>query len=434
MNWRFFTKPRVAWLVGACGVVAATALLFAAAAAPEHGHADHKDDHHEHGERGHDDPGHDGHADEVKLTAEAIEQHRIRVGPVTRRALRPTFTAPARLALNGEAVAHVGCAVKGRVAELRAKVGDAVKQGDVLLVVESPELGEAQLDFVQKRAAVGAAGLLFEAAQSSLERAKKLYDGSQGITLAELQKRETELKTAAVNVRAARTAATAAGNRLRLLGMGQAEVDQLAETEQIHPQFAVRTPIGGRVTEREVTLGELVAPEDDRLLVVADMTKLWVLADVPEARLKGLKPQSEARVTLAAMPGEKLAGVVSFFSHAVDPATRTATVRVEVDNPDGQLRPGMFGSVEITAGGDDAGAHVLAVPDEAVQTVEGGPAVFVPVEGEENTFARRAVTVGNRVGDWVPVLSGLKEGDPVVVSGTFVLKADLGKAGAAHEH
>ena len=66
--------------------------------------------------------------------------------------------------------------------------------------------------------------------------------------------------------------------------------------------------------------------------------------------------------------------------------------------------------------------------------VDGGPAVFVPVEAEENTFAKRAVTVGNRVGGWVPVLSGLKEGDPVVVSGTFVLKADLGKAGAAHEH
>jgi cobalt-zinc-cadmium efflux system membrane fusion protein len=428
MNCRFLTKPSGVWTVVACAVIAA-ALLIRAAAAPDHGHGDHADDHH-----GHSDHEHDGHTDEVKLTPEAVERHRIRVEPARKRALRPTFSAPARLALSAEAVAHVGSAVKGRVAELKAKVGDTVKRGDVLLVVESPELGEAQLDFVQRRAAVGAAELLFEAARTSLERAKKLYEGSQGITLAELQKRETESKTAEVNVRTARTAVTAAGHRLRLLGMGEAEVDQLGKTEQINPQFAVRSPIGGRVTEREVTLGELVAPEDDRLLVVADMTKLWVLADVPEAKLKGLKPQAEARVTLAAMPGEKLAGVVSFVSHAVDPATRTATVRVEVDNPAGQLRPGMFGTIEITTAGDDAGAEVLAVPDEAVQTVEGGPAVFVPVEGEENTFARRAVTVGNRVGGWVPVLSGLKEGEPVVVSGTFVLKADLGKAGAAHEH
>ena len=102
------------------------------------------------------------------------------------------------------------------------------------------------------------------------------------------------------------------------------------------------------------------------------------------------------------MPEEKLNGVVSFISHSVDPATRTARVRIEVDNKDGELRPGMFGSVEIVGGGDATGQAVLAVPDEAVQTVEGGPAVFVPVKGEENTFAKRPVTVGRRVGGMVP--------------------------------
>jgi cobalt-zinc-cadmium efflux system membrane fusion protein len=163
------------------------------------------------------------------------------------------------------------------------------------------------------------------------------------------------------------------------------------------------------------------------------MSKLWVLADVPEARLRGLNKNAQARLTLAAMPEEKVTGIVSFVSHTVDPSTRTAKVRIEVDNKDGELRPGMFGSVEIS-GGDKAGPAVLAVPDDAVQIVEGGPAVFVPVVGEQNTFAKRAVTVGKVVGGWVPVLSGLKEGESVVVSGTFILKADLGKSGAAHEH
>ena len=107
---------------------------------------------------------------------------------------------------------------------------------------------------------------------------------------------------------------------------------------------------------------------------------------------------------------------------------------VEVKNGHGELRPGMFARAEISSGGGASGEAVLAVPDEAVQTVEGGPAVFVPVEGEENTFAKRAVTVGKVVGGQVPVLSGLKEGEPVVVSGTFILKAELGKSGAAHEH
>jgi cobalt-zinc-cadmium efflux system membrane fusion protein len=388
---------------------------------------DAKDHPHDHGGEGH-----GGHADEVKLTPEAIQQYRVRVEPVKRRQLRPSFIVPARVSFNTEAMAHVGSAVKGRVTDLRVKVGDGVKKDDVLVVVESPELGEAQLDFIQKRAGAAVAAPLLEVARSALDRANKLYQPMQGITLTELQKRETEFKTAEANLRTAQTAAAAAEGRLRLLGMDRPSIDELARTEEIKPRFVIRAPIAGQVTEREVTLGELVAPERDHLLIVADMTTLWVLADVPEARLRGLKPKADARFTLAALPEEKLQGVVSFVSHTVDPVTRTAKVRIEVDNKDGELRPGMFGSVEITGG--EAGQPVLAVPDEAVQTVEGGPAVFVPVEGEKNTFAKRAVTVAKPVGGWVPVLSGLKEGEPVVVAGTFILKADLGKSGAAHEH
>jgi cobalt-zinc-cadmium efflux system membrane fusion protein len=370
----------------------------------------------------------------VKLTPDAIQKNRIRVEPVRRRQLRPSFVVPARVSFNADAVAHVGSAVKGRITDLKVKVGDAVKTGDALVVVESPELGEAQLDFIQKRAAAAAAAPLLDAARSAYERANKLYESTQGITLTEVEKRQTDFTSAQANLRTSQTAAVAAEGRLRLLGMDKPATEQLATTGDITPHFLVRAPISGQVTEREVTLGELVGPDQEHVLVIANLARLWVLADVPEGRLRGLKRNALARLTLAAMPEEKLSGVVSFVSHTVDPATRTAKVRIEVDNKDGELRPGMFGGVEIVAGGNETADVQLAVPDEAVQTVEGGPAVFVPVAGEENTFAKRAVTVGKPVGGWVPVLSGLKEGEPVVVSGTFILKADLGKSGAAHEH
>ena len=430
------------WLPPAPAAVAVVGVAICVAlitrAAPEHGHDHahghdaHAQDSHAHDAKG--DAAEEGHADEVKLTPEAIRRHRVRADPVKRRELRASFVAPARVSFNEDAVAHVGSAVKGRVIDLKARVGDAVKKDDVLVVLDSAELGEAQLDFLQKKTAADVAGPLLDAARSALERGRKLYEQSQGIALADLQRRETEFKTAEANARTSQTAAVAAEGRLRLHGMDPVSIEQLAKSGEIKPQFIIRAPISGRVTEREVTLGELVGPEEEHLLVVADMTRLWVLADVPEARLKGLKPNAEARLTLAAMPDEKVSGVVDFISHSVDPATRTARVRIEVDNKDGELRPGMFGSVEIVGGGDATGQAVLAVPDEAVQTVEGGPAVFVPVEGEENTFAKRAVTVAKPVGGWVPVLSGLKEGESVVVSGTFILKADLGKSGAAHEH
>jgi cobalt-zinc-cadmium efflux system membrane fusion protein len=119
---------------------------------------------------------------------------------------------------------------------------------------------------------------------------------------------------------------------------------------------------------------------------------------------------------------------------SLDADTRTVQVRIVVPNPRGSLRPGMFARADLTPRATTDAAAVLVVPEESVQTIEAKPSVFVPVEGEPNTFATRVVKVGRPVGGMVPVESGLNEGEQVVVSGTFILKAELGKAGAAHEH
>ena len=118
---------------------------------------------------------------------------------------------------------------------------------------------------------------------------------------------------------------------------------------------------------------------------------------------------------------------------ALDPSTRTAKVRIEVSDPRGRLKPEMFAEATIFPRADSV-ETVLAIPNEAVQTVEGSPAVFVPVVGEANTFAKRTIRIGPVVGGMVPVLSGLEEGERYVASGSFILKAELGKSGAAHEH
>ena len=116
----------------------------------------------------------------------------------------------------------------------------------------------------------------------------------------------------------------------------------------------------------------------------------------------------------------------------MDPGSRTARLRVEMDNPDGNLRPGTFAMAQV--GPNRPSDTTLALPADAVMTVEGESSVFVPVAGERNTFARKPVTVGRRIGDQIPVLAGLEEGDEVVISGGYILKADLGKAGAEHVH
>jgi len=383
--------------------------------------------------------GKEEHADEVKLTAEAVERYGVKAKPAQLWALKPTFTAPARIAFNTEAMAHVGSPLRGRAVEIKVRLGDAVKRGDALLIVESPELGEAQADYFQKRIAAQTAAAPVDLAKVAWDRAKGLFEQSQGISLTEVQKREAEYKAAVAAQRAAEAAVVGSENRLHLLGMSQASVEDLARTGEIAPRYTVHAPIDGQVVEREVTLGELVSPDREALMVLADTSTLWVLADVPEARLHEVAPGAKAWIMMGSAAGRRFEGQVAFIAPLVDAGTRTAQVRIEVPAAASgglMLKPGMFAQVEVVAT-DPANPEpvpTVAVPDEAVQTVEGGPAVFVPVKGEPNTYAKRAVTVGPSVGGLVPILAGLVEGEEFVITGTFILKAELGKGSAAHEH
>jgi len=392
----------------------------------------------EHAEHDHD-AGEEAHADEVKLAADAIDRYGVRVEAAQLWVLKPTVVTPARVAFNTEAMAHVGSPLRGRAVDVKIRLGDVVKAGQELLVVESPELGEAQADFLQKKTAVQTAGPAVDLAKVAWERAKGLFEQSQGISLTEVQRREAEYKAALAGVKAAESAAMASENRLHLLGMKQSEVVILESSGEIAPRYAIRAAIDGMVVQREVTLGEIVNPDRDSLMVLADTRTLWVLADVPEAKLMGIATGARAWVTVGSASGEgarKFEGIVAFIAPLVDPTTRTAQVRIEVPVAELALKPGMFAQAEIvlTAADGQDPAPVVAVPDEAIQTVEGGPAVFVPVPSEPNTFAKRAVTLGKPVGGLVPITAGLVEGEQFVIAGTFILKAELGKGSAAHEH
>lgn len=369
--------------------------------------------------------------EQVKLPPEAMRKYGIRVGVAKKRKLTSHVVAPARLSFNAEAMAVIGAAVQGRVAEVKVRSGDSVKKGDELLIVESPELGEAQSDLLQKRTAVVTAEGAVEPAQSAFDRAKTLFDKTQGISLTELQKREVEYKTAQNALLTARAAAAAAENKLTLLGMDKPSIDQLVKTSKINPLYVVRSPLAGTVVERAINLGELVKPEREKLLVVADTSVLWAVVDVPEARLREVTKESKVTISVAAAGDRTFDGTISHIAPSVDEATRSIKVRVEVKG-DPSLKPGMFAQAEITskAKGDGGEDEVLAVPDAAIQTVNGSTAVFLPVKGEENTFAVRLVSTGSTVGGMVSIVSGLNEGERIVTAGTFILKADLLKASA----
>lgn len=423
-------------------VMGATALAWAAIGS---GCNKHKEgDGHDHGKapkaeskgdaHGHKDE--EAHTEEVRLTEDAMARYGIKVEEAQLWRLRPLLSVPARLAFNTEAMAHVGSPLRGRVIEVKVRLGEQVSAGQELAIVESPELGEAQGDYFQKRTAQQTAGPTVELAKVTWERAKALLERSQGISLTEVQRREVEHRAAVAQLRAAEAAVLGAQNRLKILGMSDESIAALSASGVVAPRYTIHAAVSGQVIEREVTLGELVGPDREYLMILADTKRLWVLADVPEARLRQVASGAQAWIKTGGDDPLKIEGKVSFVSPSVDFATRTAQVRIEVDAAKHQLKPGMFVQVDIAAT-DPSGVEPVpsvAVPDDAIQTLEGKPAVFVPVPKEPNTFAKRVVIIGAPVAGLVPILSGLVEGESFVSAGSFILKAELGKAGAEHSH
>lgn len=363
---------------------------------------------------------------EIKLTKDAVERYGVTVAPARKQILVETFAAPARLTFDQTALAQVTSVVPGRVVELKAELGDQVKHGQELAVVESTELGTAQSDYLEKRIAAAGAAAAIEPLKQAFERAQTLYQSSQGVSLAEMQKRKADYTAAEAAQRTAQAAVAAAESKLRLLGMDDQAIDQLAGSGKLNPRHQVLAPMEGQIVDRNATRGQIVSPDKDTLFTVADLSKLWAIADVPDTHLNDVSVGGDARITVGAQSVE---GKVALVSPAVDPATQTAQVRIQIVNPPPAIRPGLYATAHLAEASAKSGDPVLAVPEPAVQDLNGQTVVFVAAD-EPNTFVKREVVVGPAVGDWVPVLSGLKEGETVVTGGTFILKAELGKSAA----
>ena len=384
---------------------------------------------HSHGDHGHGSPD-EPHADEIVLTAAAIEHQGIALGQAEQRELRETFSAPARLAYNEDALAYVGTLVSGRVSRLAKGVGDPVAAADLLLVIDSAELGSAQNDHLARLAELAAAATAFQIAEQYFQSGKELSD-AEAVSRAEVQQREVALRAAEARLKSARAAQSGGRNRLQLFGMTQPDVARLEETGAIRPQAEIRAPIGGTVVERGVTLGETVNPEQSHLFVVADLRQLWLLVEVPPAQAAALKAGQSVTLSDPAT-GRNAVAALDYVSPVASPGARTIRARAVVDNRSGSWRPGMFVTAKLPASA--AVVRLVAVPAEAVQDIGGQPMVFVPVPGEANTFEAREVAVGPEVDGWTPVKSGLVDGEALVVRGGFLLKAELGKAMAGHDH
>jgi cobalt-zinc-cadmium efflux system membrane fusion protein len=364
-------------------------------------HAD--QEHHEEGEHGDDEHGEEEGA--VELSPEAVERIGLATAPAEMRPLAGRQATTGRIGFDEERLAHVAPRVAGRLLRVPAGLGESVSAGAVLAVLDSMALGEAKADYLRARAR-------HEVARSRYERERSLR--------ADRISSEQEVLEAEAAAREAASDLAAGREALRLLGQGDAAIESLSWDDSEAALVSVRAPFAGKVVEREATLGELVTPEDT-LFTLADLSEVWLWVDLYERDLAHVRLGERVEVRLDAWPEETFTGELAYVADQVDPETRTVRARVDLPNPTGRLKPGMFGRVALAAATDGDAVPVLTIPRAAVQ--RDGSESIVFVQTAPGRFERREVELGRVTDEVAEVLAGLDAGDEVVTEGAFLLKS-----------
>jgi cobalt-zinc-cadmium efflux system membrane fusion protein len=389
--------PWAAWLLVACGGdgVEKTETAGQAEEAGEHPGEEHAEPPVEEGT--------------LQVDAEVLRDLKLTTFPAELRPGGEGVTALGELKVDEEAYAEAGSPISARVVRLAASPGQFVRRGQPLAELQSVELGQAR---AQRTAAAAHA----ELAHKMVERKRGLAE--KGIVSQEdLQRTEAEAAEAEAGLRSAEAAVEA-------LGVGKGGSGELSG-------FSLLSPISGTVLERTAVRGQTADPSRT-LFRIGDLSRLWLVVQAPESDAVRVRSGASAEITLAALPGQKLRGTVEWVGREVDPHSRTVPVRIVLANDAGQLKPGMFATAWVGTGGP--GEQVVAVPAAALQRMDNQWVVFIP--RGEGRFEVRPVERGRDLEDEVAILSGLKPGEPVVVEGAFVLRAEAEKnaGGAEHHH
>lgn len=337
----------------------------------------------------------------LALSKEVADAAGIKIAALEEQQVTEQLTVTATIGANQDRFAHVAPRVAGRITKVMANLGDNVKAGQSLAAIDSIEVGEAQSAYSQ---AVSEHAL----AKAGMDRAEKLF--------AEQIIPQKDYLSAKAAFEKARAELHAAQDKRQALGIAGGKA--AASSRSV---FAVAAPFNGTVIEKTAVQGELAEP-DKALFSVADLSNVWIDANLFEKDIAKVKVGSKAMITLAAYPGEVFQGKVTYISSVIDKESRTIRARIEAPNPQGRLKLGMFATAAIATGGATKG---LMLPEEAVVLIQGQPTAFVQ---EEGGFEPRAVNLGEKMHGKVLLKSGIKPGEQVVMQGAYALKARMLKS------
>ena len=338
-------------------------------------------------------------ADPTIIKAGPALLERVKVGTPGSAEVREAFRVSGRVDVDEARVARIGAPVTGRITELEATAGQNVRRGQLLATLTSTELSGAQLGYLK-------AYSQRQLAERAAQRAQQLFDADV-IGLAELQRRQSELVQADAEVSAAR-------DQLKVLGMSESGLLKLSASRTVNSTSHVSSSLDGTVIERQVTTGQVVQPADT-MFIVADLSSVWIVADIPEQNAGMMRIGETVEAEVAALPGRRIKGQLSFVAATVNPETRTVRVRMDLANPDRQLKPAMLATVEVRG----KPTRQMIVPATAVVREENRDFVFV--ETAPDTFQLRPVTLGAEIDGHRVVQGGLRDTDRIVTDGAFHL-------------
>lgn len=329
-------------------------------------------------------------------------------------------------------VAHVRPLAKGVVEKIAVSLGSRVTTGQPLLTYDNIELGQLVGEFLTEQSALRQSQTDREVKRTALDRAEALIK-IEAIAQQELDLRRAEFRNAEAGVASAEARVSRVEEQLHRFGLSDADLKALRPDANEVPHRAashstLRAPFAGVVTKFDVAVGEVVDTEKE-LFTVADISTVWVLADVYEKDLAKITKNGSVAVRVDAYPDRTFTGRITHVSDLIDPATRAAKVRCVVDNRDGALKLDMFAKVTL---GTVEERQAMTVPTDAVQLVDNQPVVFV--QQSATRFERKNVQVGRRAEGLVEILGGLTDGQSVVGKGSFYLKTALLRERIGDEH
>jgi cobalt-zinc-cadmium efflux system membrane fusion protein len=334
---------------------------------------------------------------EISITPALADN--LRFGTPEMTDINGTLQVSAHVQTDAQQIARVGSPVAGRILKLLVFEGQYVKTGTVLAMLHSTDLSDTQFALIK-------AASQQELAEAAAKRAEQLLQADV-IGRAELERRRAEVLQASTEASSYRT-------QLLGLGMTESQIRHLESTRRLSADYPIVTPRSGTVLKREITIGQVVQPADPAF-TIADLSSVWIIANVPEAEAGHLQKGMEVKVRVPSLPQGEIEGKLSFVSPIVDPATRTVEVRMDVPNTSGVLKPDQLASMTFTG----RTGRKLSIPNAAVVREENKDYVFV--QSTPQSYVLREVSLGEEEDDRRVVLSGVQINERIVTDGAFHL-------------